>query len=189
MALVDRCWRWTGANLVPLVLVPLALVLLWTALWRIWLPPAPGSGGVARTVTTVDSNAPTRPTHRVTTVVRRTRAVVPSRRSELLALALVFLAAGAAMVGVFHDRIGSVQLGKDGIKIDLTAAEGTGAAALVAALASRGAPPESYARGVHRYLGTLSRRRGSGGAVVGASSALTPEEATALATRIADETG
>ena len=188
MPVLDRCWRLTGANLVPLVLVPLALVLLWAALWRIWLPPATGSGGVARTVTTVDSNAPTRPTHRVTTVVRTTRAAVPSRRSELLALALVFLAAGAAIVGVFHDRIGSIQLGKDGLKIDLTGAESTGAAALVASLASRGAAPDAYARAVQRYLGTLRARRGAGEAAVGASRALTPEEATALATRIAGET-
>ena len=189
MAVLDRCWRWTGANLVPLVLVPLALVLLWTALWRIWLPPATASGGIARTVTTVDSNAPTRPTHRVTTVLRTTRATVPSRRSEVLALALVFLAAGAAIVGVFHDRIGSIQLGKDGIKIDLTAAEGTGAAALVAALAARGASPQTYASAVQRYLGTLSRRRRTDGATLGAAAALTPEDATALATRIAGEAG
>lgn len=189
MAALDRCWRWTGANLVPLVLIPLALVLLWTALWRIWLPPTTGSGGVARTVTTVDSNAPTRPTHRVTTVVRTTRAAVPSRRSEVLALAFVFLACGAAIVAVFHDRIGSIQLGKDGIKIDLTAAEGTGAAALVSTLAARGATPQAYARAVTRYLATLSRRRGARGAAVGATPALTAEEATALATRIADEAG
>jgi hypothetical protein len=174
---------------VPLVLVPLALVLLWTALWRIWLPPATGSGGAARTVTTVDANAPTRPTHRVTTVVRTTRAAVPPRRSEVLALALLFLASGAAIVGVFHDRIGSIQLGKDGIKIDLSAAEGTGAAALVSALASRGASPQAYASAVQRYLGTLSRRRGAAGAALGAAPPLTSEEATALATRIADQTG
>src|SRR3954453_9636523 len=141
MPLLARCARWAGANLVPLVLVPLALVLLWVALWRIWLPPAGGGDAVSQTVTTVDANAPTRPTHRVTSVMRTTRAAVPSRRSELLALALLFLGAGAAIIGVFHDRIGSIQLDKDGLEIDLTDAEGTGAAALVSSLASRGAPP------------------------------------------------
>src|SRR6476659_8834851 len=118
---------WLRANLVPLVLLPLAACLIWIAVWRIWLPPRASADAVARSVTTVDANAPTRPTHKVTTVMRATRAAGPSRRSEPLALALVFLGAGAAVVAVFHDRIGSIQLGKDGIKIELTEAERTGA--------------------------------------------------------------
>jgi len=187
MAFLARWRRWTGANFVPLVLVPLAIALLWVAVWRIWLPPAGPGGTVARTVTTVDSNAPARPTHRVTTVVRTSRAPVTSRRSEPLVLALLFLGVGTAIVGVFHDRIGSIQLGKDGVKIDLTAAEASGAAALVSALAARGAPPAAYARGVDRYLGTIGARRGSG-AVRGVTPALSEDDAAALAARIAEET-
>ena len=93
------------------------------------LAPAPGGGGViARTVTTVDANAPTRPTHKVTTVVRTTARRRRRGDRSCSRSALVFLVgAGAAVIGVFHDRIGSLELGKDGIKIDLTAAEGAGA--------------------------------------------------------------
>ena len=32
---------WLGANLVPLVLIPLAALLLWVGIWRVWLPAAP----------------------------------------------------------------------------------------------------------------------------------------------------
>src|SRR5580765_3309840 len=171
---MSRLAAWVRANLVPLVLIPLAA-------GRIWLPPDGRGGAVARSVTTVDANAPTRPTHKVTTVMRATRAAGPSRRSEPLALALVFLGAGAAVVAVFHDRIGSIQLGKDGIKIELTEAERTGAAQLVERLARDGAPAAAYARGIQRYLGTIASRRGLRAASTGA---LDPVE---LANRIADE--
>ena len=62
MSVLDRAcpgtWaRRAGANLVPLILIPLAAVLLWVAVWRVWLPPAGGAGVIARTVTTVDANA------------------------------------------------------------------------------------------------------------------------------------
>src|SRR3954452_6547097 len=137
---------WARANLVPIVLLPLAAGLIWVAVWRVWLPPAGSAGAVARSVTTVDANASTRPTHRVTTVVKATRGAAPSRRSEPLALALLFLGAGTAVIAVFHDRIGSIQLGKDGVKIDLTEAEAQGASTLAARLAAHGAPPAAYAR-------------------------------------------
>jgi hypothetical protein len=172
---------WLRANLVPLVLLPLAACLIWIAVWRIWLPPPGSADAVARSVTTVDANTPTRPTHKVTRVVRATRAAGPARRSEPLALALVFLGAGAAVVAVFHDRIGSIQLGKDGIKIELTEAERTGAAQLVERLAGDGAPAAAYARGLQRYLGTIASRRSVRAASTGE---LDPVE---LANRIADK--
>jgi hypothetical protein len=170
--------------LVPLVLLRLAALLIWVAVWRIWLPPASGSGAVARTVTTVDADAPTRPTHKVTTVVKASMPAVPSRRSEPLALAVLFLGAGAAVIGVFHDRIGSMQLGKDGVKIDLTEPEAAGASALVGRLASQAAPPVTYARGLDRYLRALASRRRILGAA--RSGGLTEAQARELADRIAD---
>jgi hypothetical protein len=172
---------WIRANLVTLVLLPLGACLIWIAVWRIWLPPSGSADAVAHSVTTVDANAPTRPTHKVTTVVRATPAAGPARRSEPLALALVFLGAGVAVVAVFHDRIGSIQLGKDGFKIDLTEAERSGAAQLVGRLAADGAPPAAYARGLRRYLRAVASRRGVRAA---STAAVDPLE---LANRIADQ--
>ncbi|HEX4519500.1 MAG TPA: hypothetical protein VH063_07950 [Gaiellaceae bacterium] len=186
----DRALAWARANFAPLILIPLAAGLIWIAIWRVWLPPAAGGAAVTTTVTTVNANATTAPTHKVTTVVRSSSGGSPSRRSEALALALVFLGAGAAVVAVFHDRIGSIDLGKDGIKIDLDAAEQTGAAALVGRLAAAGAPARAYGRGLDRYLRTVASRRGVGSAspVAGAiHGALASDQAVALADRIADE--
>ena len=132
-----RACTWIGSNLVPLTLIPLAALLLWVAIWRVWLPPAGGGGVTARTVTTVDANASSRPTHRVTTVVKTTRGASPSRRSELLALVLLLVGTGAAVIGVFNRRIGSFELGKDGMKVDLTEAEKAEVASLVSRLATR----------------------------------------------------
>jgi hypothetical protein len=185
MSVLDRGLDWAGANLVPLVLIPLAAGLIWVAVWRVWLPPAGNAGAVARTVTSVDSNAPTRPTHKVTRVVRTTQGAVPSRRSEALALALVLLGAGTAIVGVFHDRIGSIEVDKDGLKIELTAAERSGAARLVARLAAGGASTRSYARALERYLRAVATSRPVLGSA--APAALAAEQAEALADRIADE--
>jgi len=154
-----RIATWTGAHLVPLVLIPLAAVLLWVAIWRVWLPPAGGGSVTARTVTTLDANATTRPTHKVTTVVKTTRGASPSRRSEVLALVLLLVGTGAAVIGVFNDRIGSFELGKDGMKVDLTEAERAQAAALVATLASRGASPGSYARSLESYVRSVAGAR------------------------------
>jgi len=147
-----RVSAWLGANLVPLVLIPLAVVLLWVGIWRVWLPPASGGGVTARTVTTVDANASSRPTHRVTTVVKTTHGASPSRRSELLALMLLLAGTGAAVIGVFNRRINSLELGKDGVKVELTEAERAQAAALVSQLASRGATPRAYGASLDGYI-------------------------------------
>ena len=166
---------WVGENLVPLVLVPLAVVLLWVGIWRVWLPPAPPGGVTARTVTTVDANAVTRPTHKVTTVVKTTQGNSPSRRSEALALVLLLVGTGAAVIGVFNRRIGSLELGKDGVKVDLTDTERAAAAALVSDLASRGASPSAYGRGLDSYVR----------AVAGSRDVPKPEPPAKLAARIA----
>jgi hypothetical protein len=39
--------HWIGVHVVALVLVPLAGVLLWVAIWKVWLPP-PGPGSPSR---------------------------------------------------------------------------------------------------------------------------------------------
>jgi hypothetical protein len=184
MAVLDRLRSWCGANLVPLVLLPLAASLVWVGIWRIWLPPAAGSGTVARAVTTVAANTAEHPTRKVTTVVRTSRNAAPSRRSQVLALALVFLGLGAAVVAVFNHRIGSLELTRTGVKIDLTSPEESGAATLVARLAGAGAAPGAYAHGFDRYLRAISSRRP---ALAGAEPALSLSDATALADRIADE--
>lgn len=180
---------WAGTNFAPLVLIPLAAGLIWIAVWRVWLPPAGGGGPLTTTVTTVNANARTQPTHKVTTVVHSSRGGSPSRRSEALALALVFLGAGAAVVAVFHDRIATVELGKDGIKLDLDPAAQTGAAALVTRLAASGAPPKAYGRGLDRYLRAVASRRNVLAARPGpaATAVFGSEQAVALADRIADE--
>jgi hypothetical protein len=157
-----KATTWVGANLVPLVLIPLAALLLWVAIWRIWLPPAGGGVVTARTATTVEANAATRPTHKVTTVVKTTRGASPSRRSELLALVLLLVGTGAAVIGVFNRRIGSLELGKDGVKVDLTEAERAGAAALVSQLASHGATPKVYAASLDGYVRAVAGSRGDG---------------------------
>jgi hypothetical protein len=180
-------WNWVGRNIVPLLLVPLAALLLWVAIWRVWLPPVGTSRAVVRTVTTV--TASTSPTHKVTTVVKSSPASSPSRRSEALALLLIVLGTGTAVIAVFHDRIGSVELGKDGLKLDLTAAERDGAAELVGRLAGSGAGRMAYARGVERYLGALARLRPAPGIVSATPEprAIGPAEARSLAGAIADE--
>jgi len=156
---MSRTSDWVAANLVPLVLIPLAAVLLWVGIWRVWLPPAPVGGVTSRTVTTVEANASSRPTHRVTTVVRTTRGTSPSRRSEVLALVLLLAGTGAAVIGVFNHRIGSLELGKDGVKVDLTESERAQAASLVSELASRGATPRAYATSLDRYVRAVAGSR------------------------------
>ena len=153
---------WVGSNLVPLVLIPLAALLLWVGIWRVWLPAAPVGGVVARTVTTVEANSASRPTHRVTTVVKTTRNTAPSRRSELLALVLLLVGTGAAVIGVFNHRIGSLELGKDGVKVELNEAERAQAAALVSRLARRGASPSSYGRALDGYVRSIAGSRRDG---------------------------
>jgi hypothetical protein len=187
MGIVRRGLRWAGRNLVPLLLVPLAALLLWVAIWRIWLPPVGAPRAVVRTVTTV--TASTTPTRKVTTVVKSGPGASPSRRSEALALVLVLLGTGAAVIAVFHDRIGSIELGKDGLKLDLTAAEREGAAELIGRLAGHGANGSMYATGIERYLGSIVRRRSAPtiAAATPAPREIGPAEARSLAGAIADE--
>lgn len=181
---------WIGANIVPLVLIPLAGVFVWVAIWRVWLPRPAGTAAVARTVTTTDADAATRPRHKVTTVTRTAAPASPSRRSEPLVIVLLFLGAGAAVVAVFHDRIGSIELDKDGIKITLTRAEQAGAALLVDRLARAGAGSQKYAQGLQRYLRTVAAQRASpesGSLAEAMAPGLTAVRAKALAERIADD--
>ncbi len=190
MRAVRAILRWIGANLAPLLLVPLAAGLMWVSVWRIWLPPLHG-GAVSRTVTTVDALDAS---HKVTRVVKTSRAAGPTRRSEALAMLLILLGAGAAIVAVFHDRIDAIELGKDGIKLELTPAEQQGAATLAARLARRGAPGSAYRQAFTRYLRAVGartpRERALAGTPAGATApalGLTAAEATSLADRIADE--
>ena len=39
--------RWVGAEIAPLVLLPLAAVLVWVSVWKVWLP-APDTGSPSR---------------------------------------------------------------------------------------------------------------------------------------------
>jgi hypothetical protein len=184
VSVLARLRSWGAANLVPLVLIPLAAALVWVGVWRVWLPATPGGQTATNAATTVSSSTSTQPSLKVTSVRRSTSAAAPSRRSEVLALALVFLGAGTAVIAVFHDRIGSLELTRTGVKIDLTSAEQSGAAALVGRLAGAGAAPGTYARGLDRYVRAVASRRP---ALMGAEPALTAGQASALAESIADE--
>ena len=114
---------WIGTNVAPVVLVPLAAVLLWVAIWKVWLPePGPGT---------------------------------PSRRSVTLAVALVLLGVASALVGLFHDRIGSIKVTTTGIDVELSKAEQAGAQELVSALGERNAPAPAYVEGLRRYIAEL----------------------------------
>ncbi len=180
-------------NFVPLVLIPLAALLVWVAIWKVWLPRPVTGGTVGRTVTTIDANAPSGPTHKVTTVVRTTTPTVPSRRSETLAIVLLFLGVGVVVISVFHDRIGSIELDRTGIKIGLTKAEQAGAAQLVGRLARSGTVTGAYGRALGGYLRAVAALRPAAGSVaapeapVGAAApGLSAEQALVIADRIAD---
>jgi hypothetical protein len=43
--------RWVGAEIAPLVLLPLAAVLVWVSVWKVWLPAPDGSTPARRSVT------------------------------------------------------------------------------------------------------------------------------------------
>jgi hypothetical protein len=143
--------RWLGANIAPLVLIALAGILLWVAIWRVWLP-APDGGS-------------------------------PSRRSETLALTLVLLAVGAAVLGVFHDRLSSFALDRTGFKVVLDTAQRQGVQTLVEELGRRGAAADAYPAAVGRYVAELARN-GSGGRAAAADASGAYER---LARRIADD--
>jgi hypothetical protein len=43
--------RWVGAEIAPLVLLPLACVLVWVSVWKVWLPAPDGETPARRSVT------------------------------------------------------------------------------------------------------------------------------------------
>ena len=43
--------RWVGAEIAPLVLLPLAAVLVWVSVWKVWLPAPDGATPARRSVT------------------------------------------------------------------------------------------------------------------------------------------
>jgi len=178
-----------GANVAPLVLLPLAAVLVWAAIWKVWLPETVPGSTTTRTVTTVDRQPATRPVHAVTTVVASKPGATPSRRSETLAIALLLLGTGAALVAVFNRRVASVELGRDGFKVTLNATERRGLVTLVGLLQQHDGDAERVARGVERYFGELSERWP--GQLVGTSRTaradLTDDDAAELARTIASE--
>jgi hypothetical protein len=189
-------FRWAGANIAPLVLLPLAAVLVWVAIWKVWLPDADTPAATTKTVTTVTRNPAVRPTHSVTTVVKATAGAPSPRRSETLVIALLFIGSGAAVVGVFHRRLASVELGADGLKVTLTKAEQDGLAQLVGTLQRGGADADRLALGVRRYVDAVAahrqlerprRIRGSARAVEEARGGLSADQAGALAQAIAAE--
>ena len=47
MSTVAAVLRWAGDKIAPLVLLPLAAVLVWVSVWRVWLP-APDVGSPSR---------------------------------------------------------------------------------------------------------------------------------------------
>jgi hypothetical protein len=144
--------RWVGANFAPLVLLALAAVLVWVAIWKVWLPvPGPGA---------------------------------PSRRSATLALALLALGVGTAVLGVFHARISSFQLDRSGFKVTLTPEEQEGAHVLVDELGRRGTPREAYVTALERYLAELPAGRPTRSAAVDRDGRYDE-----LARRIASELG
>src|SRR4051812_32515310 len=145
--------RWVGAEIAPLVLLPLAAVLVWVSVWKVWLP-APDAGA-------------------------------PSRRSVTLAIVLLVLGVGAAVIGVFHDRLRRIELSRTGVAITLTPPERAGLGALVERLAASGAPPAKVAEAIRRYLDAVQTRRPAPKAVAADGRGLSAEEAEALAERIA----
>ena len=43
--------RWVGAEIAPLVLLPLGAVLVWVSVWKVWLPSPDGGAPSRRSVT------------------------------------------------------------------------------------------------------------------------------------------
>jgi hypothetical protein len=148
--------RWIGASFAPITLLALGAILVWVAIWKVWLP-APDGGS-------------------------------PSRRSATLALALLVLGVGASVLGVFHGRLSSFELDKEGFKITLTKAERDGAHELVEELARLGAPADAYVSALTRYIAQLPRERPVGPRALTAASA-SSERYRRLAREIADDLG
>ena len=147
---------WLSENVVPLLLLPLAALLLWIAIWRIWLPADEGRTGVVRTVTTTQRSGSATAGGAVVAIERATSVAAPSRRSETLVVVLLLLAVGSAGVGLFHRRLISVDVGPDGFKITLTHNEKQALAGLVETLHAANAPAGKVALGVQSYLDAIS---------------------------------
>jgi hypothetical protein len=148
--------RWVGAEIAPLVLLPLAAVLVWVSVWKIWLP-SPDAG-------------------------------TPSRRSVTLAIVLLVLGVGAAVIAVFHDRLRRIELSRTGLAVTLTPTERDGLGSLVEQLVQKGASPAKVAEAIRRYLDAVQTRRPRAKALAGDGSGLTAAQAQALAERIAEQT-
>jgi hypothetical protein len=148
--------RWVGAAIAPLVLLPLAAVLVWAAVWKVWLPSP--------------------------------EAESPSRRSVTLAIVLLVLGVGAAVVGVFHNRLRRVELSRTGVTVTLTPPEQTGLGALVEQLARSGASSAKVADAIRRYLDVVQQKRPVVKAAVADGAGLTTDEARSLAAQIASDT-
>src|SRR3954451_14254818 len=43
--------RWVGAEIAPIVLLPLAAILVWVSVWKVWLPAPDGGTPARRSVT------------------------------------------------------------------------------------------------------------------------------------------
>ncbi len=158
--LLPRTTTWLGRNIAPLVLLPLAALLLWVAIWRVWLPGDGPGTGVVKTVTSTQRSGSVGAGTSVVTVERATSGAPPSRRSETLVVVLLVLAVGSAGVGVFHRQLASVELGADGLKITLTHGEKQGLAELVGALHTAGATPVASATSMRwRRYERLRRNR------------------------------
>ncbi len=182
--MLPKASSWLARNVAPLILLPLSALLLWVAIWRVWLPNDGTSTGVVKTVTSTQRSGTVATGGSVVTVERATIGAPPSRRSETLVVVLLVLAVGSAGVGVFHRQLASVELSADGLKITLTHGEKQGLGELVGTLHESGASPDVLATGVSRYVDAVSsvrfasrpRRRRSGapirGSLAGANVAM-----------------
>ena len=188
MAFLDRTRHWAAANLVPLVLIPLALGLIWVAVWRVWLPFPAGVPARTRTVTTVNANATRLPTHKVTTVVRTARGASPSRRSEVLALALILLGTGPSSSVSSTTASASVELGQGRRQDRLKRGRALGRSRAGRPSRRRRRDTRIVREGLDRYLRSIAARRperlvlGSDG-----RAGIGTDQAASLAERIADD--
>ena len=160
-SLLPKASGWLARNIAPLILLPVSALLLWVAIWRVWLPNDGASTGVVKTVTSTQRSGTVASGGSVVTVERATIGAPPSRRSETLVVVLLILAVGSAGVGVFHRQLASVELSADGLKITLTHGEKQGLGELVRTLHAAGASPDTLATGVGRYVDAVASLRGA----------------------------
>jgi len=118
---------------------------------------------------------------------------VPSRRSVTLAIVLLVLGVGSAVIGVFHNRLKHIELTRTGLTVTLTAPERSGLGALVERLARTGASPARIAEATRRYLEAVHVQRPAlhpiAKALLAEEAGLSVEQAEALAERIASAVG